>query len=51
MVRKREIDAGDLDDRLPEGFLVGAIVKTWWRITSIRPMNFLGGEATNRSNV
>jgi hypothetical protein len=30
MVRKREIDAGDLDDRLPDGFLVGAIVKMWW---------------------
>jgi len=29
MVRKREIDAGDLDDRLPGGFLVGVIVKMW----------------------
>jgi hypothetical protein len=51
MVRKREIDAGDLDDRLPGGFLVGAIVKIWWRIASIRPVNFLGGEAKNRSNL
>ena len=25
----REIDAGDLDDGLPRGFLAGAIVKMW----------------------
>jgi len=35
----------NLDDRLPGGFLVAAIVKMWRRIASIRPVNFLGGEA------
>src|SRR5690349_9549830 len=25
----RQVDAGDTDDRLPGGFLVGAIVKVW----------------------
>ena len=25
----RQVDAGDLDDGLPRGFLVGAIVEVW----------------------
>jgi hypothetical protein len=28
-LRGREIDAGDLDDGLPRGFLAGAIEKVW----------------------
>ena len=47
----REIAAGDLNDGLPRGFLAGAIVKMWVRIASIRPVNFLGGEAKYRPNL
>src|SRR5690348_10224926 len=29
MLGKRQVDAGDTDDGLPRGFLVGAIVNVW----------------------
>ena len=29
MLGKRQVDAGDLDDGLPRGFLTGAIVEVW----------------------
>ena len=47
----REIDAGDVDDGLPRGFLAGAIVKMRVAHRSIGPVNFLGGEAKNRPNL
>ena len=36
----REIDARDLDDGLPRGFLAGAIVEVGVALASIGPVNF-----------
>ncbi len=38
-----KVDAGDLDDGLPRGFLAGAIVKMW-----VALCNFLAGEFPRR---
>jgi hypothetical protein len=42
----REIDAGDLDDGLPRGFLAGAIVEVWvaLRLNRARELPLSRGE-------
>jgi hypothetical protein len=44
---RQEIDARGLDDGLPRGFLVGAIVKVWLAHHLNGPVNFPAAEAKN----